>query len=52
MDKEYPQYYKDNKELVNFQRRKVFSKVIQHVQGYQTIPYNLHSIGVCVDTMN
>ncbi len=48
IDKEYPSISlsDNNDELVNFQRRRMFAKVIQHIQGYQTISYNFHVIEV------
>lgn len=46
INKELPNFYQEKKELINFQRRKKFSKAIQHIQSYQSIPYNFHPIQV------
>lgn len=46
VDKEQPICYQNRPNMVNFQRRKIFSKAIQHIQTYQSTPYNLHAIGV------
>ena len=46
LDKEYPINMPDKKDMVNFQRCRNFTRAIQHVQRYQSIPYQFHTIEV------
>lgn len=46
LDKEYPAIMSENKDMVNFQRCRNFTRAIQHIQRYQSIPYHFHAIEV------
>ena len=47
LDEEYPSVLlPDRKDMVNFQRCRNFTRAIQHIQRYQSIPYHFHAIKV------
>lgn len=46
MDKEHPNLHQERKDMINFQRRRKFSKAILHIQSYQSTPFNLRPIQV------
>lgn len=46
----HPDFLPDMKEVINFEKRREYAKLIQELQRYQNYPYNLSPIEVNIIT--
>ena len=42
----HPDFLPDTKEVINFEKRREYAKLIQELQRYQSYPFNLNPIEV------